>query len=174
MKNGFCVSLIGMPGAGKSTIGQILASLLGYAFVDTDYIIEALYARRLQDVTEMLGREDFLDVEAKAIAVVRGVDSVVATGGSAVYRPCAMAHLRSLGPVIHLRLSLETVEKRVALNPERGISFGPGQTLADLYAERMALYSRYCDYECDTDDLPPSGCAEFIVSQIAGWQGRSC
>lgn len=174
MANGFCVSLIGMPGAGKSTIGQILANMLQYAFVDTDYLLESLYARRLQDVTEALGREEFLDAEGKVIAMLRGKDSVIATGGSAIYRPHAMQHLRRLGPVIHLRLAQDAVAERVALNPERGISFGPGQTLADLYAERMILYARYCDFVCDTDALPPSGCAELIAEKLAGWQGRAC
>lgn len=168
----FCISLIGMPGAGKSTIGLLVADLLHYAFVDTDYILEALYARSLQEVTEALGVEEFRDAEACAIKGMIGCDSVIATGGSAIYRPSAMEHLRSLGPVVHLHLSQEAVARRVALNPARGISFGPGQNLADLYAERQKMYGAYADLVCDTEEHTPSECADLIARYLMGWPGR--
>lgn len=173
MKQGFCVSLIGMPGSGKSTIGQLLASLLGFAFVDSDYIIEALYARRLQEITELLPRDQFLDVEAQAIATLRGVDCVIATGGSAIYRAPSMEHLRSLGPVIYLQTSLSNIERRIALNPQRGISFGPGQTLPDLFGERQPLYEQYAEATCATDALSPSQCAQYIAHQLDALRCRA-
>lgn len=172
MQNMPCISLIGMPGAGKSTIGLLLAQALGYGFIDTDYLLEALYSRRLQDVTEMLSREDFLDAEGGMICALRASGCVIATGGSVIYRPQAMAHLKKLGDVVHLSLPLETVIARVALNPERGISAGQGQTLEDLYAERMELYTKYATAAYNTSALSAESCVERIISDQKAW-GRT-
>lgn len=152
---------------------MLLASRLGFAFVDTDYIIESLYARRLQDVTDALPREKFLDAEAAAIATLRGGDCVIATGGSVVYRPEALTHLHCLGFVIHLFVSFEIVNERIATNPERGISFGPGQTITDIYKERMPLYDEHADFVCDTTKLTPSACVDYIVAQLLQRQGNT-
>ena len=144
-----CVVLIGMAGAGKSTVGMALAQTLGWAFMDSDYLMEALYADRLQSVTDALSKEAFLDLEAVVLGSIRVQRTVIATGGSAVYRPQAMAHLATLGPVVFLDVPLETIEERIARNPDRGLAIAPGQTLADIFYEREALYNHYATLRCD-------------------------
>lgn len=162
-----CASLIGMPGSGKSTIGRILADILNFAFLDTDHVMEALYARRLQAVTEELDTETFRDVEADVICGIRAEDCVIATGGSAIYRHRAIDHLKRLGPLVLLNPPFAVIEERVGLKPDRGISFGAGQTLADIYRERKHMYLAAADIVCDTGDLSPEECAKWIASRIA-------
>lgn len=161
-----CITLIGMPGAGKSTVGSLLARMLDYAFVDTDTLIESLYARDLQYLTEQMPRETFLDVEAAVILALRASRCVIATGGSVIYRSCAMRWLKELGPVVHLAASLETVEDRIARKPDRGIAFAPDQSIADIYAERSDLYAMYADFVCKTEATPPSACVEIIRQRL--------
>lgn len=162
-----CVSLIGMPGSGKSTIGRALAKLLGWEFADCDYLIESLYAARLQDITDALGKEKFLDVECEVIDAFRASRCVIATGGSAVYRPAAIERLRGLGPLVYLRLSLDKIIKRIAANPERGIAIAPGESLNDLFEQRRPLYEKAADFVCDTEIQSPDDCALEIANFLA-------
>lgn len=155
-----------MPGAGKSTIGQKLANILHYGFIDSDYLIESLYARRLQAVTNSMSRRKFLDTEAQIICGLQASNCVVATGGSVIYREEAMRHLQRLGVIVYLELSLKAIEERIARNPERGISFGKNQTLADLYAERTGLYAKYAMLTCDTGVRGSEECARWIANQL--------
>ncbi|MDO5536273.1 MAG: homoserine kinase [Desulfovibrionaceae bacterium] len=168
-----CVTLIGMAGSGKSTIGHALARHLGYAFMDTDHLMEAAYAVNLQGVTEALPGSAFLDMEERFVRSVRAGRCVIATGGSVVYRDAAMQHLRSLGPIVCLDCSLAVIQKRIALNPKRGLVIAPGQTIADLYNERYVLYNRYADIHCDTTKSPEA-CAAWIAEHLP-WpaEGRS-
>ena len=166
-----CVVLIGMAGAGKSTVGMALAQTLGWAFMDSDYLMEALYADRLQAVTDALSKEAFLDLEAVMLSSIRVQRTVIATGGSAVYRPQAMAHLATLGPVVFLDVPLETIEERIARNPERGLAIAPGQTLRGLFEEREALYRRYAALHCPAVGRTPQQCAEWIRDRLQE-QGR--
>lgn len=156
--------LIGMPGSGKSTLGQLLAKKLGRAFIDTDLLIESLYAMPLQKITDMLPREDFLNVESKVICALTSSDSVIATGGSVIYRPEAMEHLKSLGQIIYLHTPLHIIKARISQKPDRGISFGPGQTIEDLFAERSPLYLDHANLTIDTNELNPEECAEKLAS----------
>lgn len=161
-----CVVLIGMAGAGKSTVGMALAQTLGWAFMDSDYLMEALYADRLQSVTDALSKEAFLDLEAVVLESIRVQRTVIATGGSAVYRPQAMAHLATLGPVVFLDVPLETIEERIARNPDRGLAIAPGQTLADIFYEREALYNHYATLRCDARQKTPQQCARWIAEHL--------
>lgn len=161
-----CVVLIGMAGAGKSTVGMALAQTLGWAFMDSDYLMEALYADRLQSVTDALSKEAFLDLEAVVLGSIRVQRTVIATGGSAVYRPQAMAHLATLGPVVFLDVPLETIEERIARNPDRGLAIAPGQTLADIFYEREALYNHYATLRCDARQKTPQQCARWIAEHL--------
>ena len=140
-----CIILIGMAGAGKSTVGGVLARELGWAFLDSDHLIEALYGARLQDVTDALGKEAFLDAECTVIRAIKANRTVIGTGGSVVYREEAMRHLAKLGPIVHLDLPLAVIEERIARNPQRGLAIAPGQTLADIFREREALYAAWAD-----------------------------
>lgn len=162
-----CVSLIGMAGAGKSTVGQALAQLLGWAFMDSDYLMEALYASRLQGVTDALSKEAFLDLEAAVVGSVRAARTVLATGGSVIYRESAMRHLSALGPVVHLEVPFAVIEERIARNPDRGLAIAPGQTLRGLFEEREALYRRYADLCCPVEDKSPQQCALWIRQRLS-------
>lgn len=166
MKDRTCVTLIGMPGSGKSTIGRMLAGRLNYAFIDTDTVLEALYARPLQMITDALPRDVFLDAEADVICAIQARECVIATGGSVIYRKAAMLNLRRLGPVVYLNPPLEAIERRVACKPDRGISFGPGQRLEDLHTERAPMYEKYADFTCNTDCASASECARFIAARV--------
>lgn len=162
-----CITLIGMPGSGKSTVGESLAKHLSWAFMDTDYLLEALYACRLQDVVDSLGKESFLDTEELMILSLKAQRTVIATGGSVVYRPQAMGHLSSMGALVYIKTGLPCLLERISLKPERGIAIAPGQSLEDLYRERIKLYEHYADLVCDSEKLSPAECADFIAKSIS-------
>lgn len=139
------VSLIGMPGAGKSTVGVLLAKLAGLGFVDTDLEIQQREQASLQAILEAQGYEALRDIEAAVFAEIPLFGRVIATGGSAVYAPASMQRLAAAGPVVYLQADLETVEARVQLQPLRGIASPAGQSLSEVFSERTPLYERYAD-----------------------------
>ena len=143
------IILIGMPGAGKSTVGVLLAKTLGYAFLDTDLVIQQREGALLQSLVDSLGVEAFLDVEADAICSVECRGTVIAPGGSAVCRERAMSHLKALGRIVYLHLPLEELERRLNNISTRGIAMAPGETLADLVAYRAPLYRNDADLTVD-------------------------
>ncbi len=145
------LTLIGMPGCGKSTIGVVLAKTLGYEFVDVDLVIQKQQGALLQELLDAHGTEAFLDMERSAVLSVRCVHTVIAPGGSCVLREDAMAHLKALGKIVYLKLSLPAVTRRISNLADRGIAFAPGQTLADVYAQRTPLYERWADVTIDAD-----------------------
>lgn len=145
------IILIGMPGAGKSTVGVVLAKMLGYEFLDTDLLIQKREGDLLQHLLDTAGQEKFLDLEADAICSVDCRRTIIAPGGSAVYRPRAIEHLRRLGTVVYLRLSLDEISRRLENLSSRGVAMGPGQTLADLYAFRTPLYEKYAHVIVDAE-----------------------
>ena len=162
-----CISLIGMAGAGKSTVGRQLARLLGWELVDTDHLIEACYGVRLQAISEKLGKEAFLDAEESVILSLRAHRVVLATGGSVIYRQEAMRHLQALGPLVWLEVPLALVLERVARNPQRGLAIGPGQSVEDLFHERQALYKLYADYTLQPGERDPEACAREVLNNLA-------
>jgi shikimate kinase len=135
-----CVSLIGMAACGKSAIGKALAAYLGWGHLDTDHMMEAAYAVRLQTLTDTLVRQEFLDLEDTSIRALRLRRTIISTGGSAVYNEGAMRHLASLGPIVHIDVPLPVILERIARKPERGLVIMPGQSVEDLFAERCVLY----------------------------------
>jgi shikimate kinase len=161
-----CIALIGMAGAGKSTVGGHLARLLDWKLMDTDQLIESVYGVPLQDITDTLGKEAFLDVEATVICAIRAHRLVLATGGSVVYRENAMAHLHALGPVAYLDVPLPVILERIARNPLRGLAIAPGQRVEDLFRERETLYTRYADCTIDAGKLLPEACAKAILERM--------
>lgn len=145
-QNGGCMTniiLIGMPGCGKSTVGIVLAKAIGYRFIDSDLLIQSRENRLLSEIIAEEGTEGFNRIEESVNASIRTSRSVIATGGSVVYGPKAMEHLRQIGLVIYLKLPLEEVEERLGDLTERGVSLREGQTLEDLYRERTPLYEEY-------------------------------
>lgn len=137
------IILIGMPGAGKSTVGVVLAKKLGYRFVDSDLVIQDKYGKLLHELIEENGVEGFWKIENDVNASLDTQKSVIATGGSAVYGTEAMEHLRQIGTVVYLQLPYEEVAERLGDLNARGVTLMPGQTLVDLYEERIPLYEKY-------------------------------
>ena len=164
------IVIIGMAGAGKTTVGKLCARELGWAFADTDYLIEAAYGMDLQHVTDSMSKDEFLDIEAEHICSLDLHRAVIATGGSVVYRERSMAHLKQLGNVFFLDVPLEVILERIAMNPDRGIAITPGQTIGDLFREREALYRKYADFRIDASGLNAQECAWLIIDS---WR-RNC
>ena len=143
------VILIGMPGSGKSTVGVLLAKLLGYQFLDVDLLIQEREGALLQEILDSRGTQAFLDAEEAAVRSLDCRRHVIAPGGSAVCRERAALHLRELGPVVYLQVSLEELTRRIQNMATRGIAMEPGQTLADVMAFRDPLYRKYSDLTVD-------------------------
>ena len=143
------IVLIGMPGAGKSTAGVILAKVLGYQFVDADLVIQEEEGKRLHEIIEEVGTDGFIEVENRVNASLTAEHSVIATGGSVVYGTEAMEHLKAIGTVIYLKLPYEVVRKRLSDIKGRGVVLKDGQTLKNLYEERVLLYEKYADIIVD-------------------------
>lgn len=158
--------LIGMPGAGKSTVGVVLAKRLGYRFVDSDLVIQDRYDKLLHELIEEHGVEGFWRIEEEVNASLTPRRSVIATGGSVIYGPRAMEHLREIGTVVYLKLPLEEVADRLGDLNARGVTLMPGQTLADLYAERVPLYERYAHQVVDCQGIRIRDVVHRIVSLI--------
>lgn len=157
------IILIGMPGAGKSTVGVVLAKRLGYGFLDSDLLLQEKEGKLLYQMIEELGEEGFLKLENQLNASVRADKTVIATGGSAVYGKEAMKHFGETGVVVYLKLAYEELEKRLGNLHRRGVVLKPGFSLPDLYAERAPLYEKYADLivGCDGKDI------RQIVEEIA-------
>lgn len=160
-----CVSLIGMPGAGKSTVGVLLAKQLGLNFVDTDLLIQVDQGEALQDTVDRLGFEAFCELEESVLLEMSLQRYLVATGGSVVYSDAAMDRLKSAGPVVYLEVSLDELEARIEARPDRGIAFRPGQTLEDIFQKRRPLYERYADFSLSCE----AQAAEATATLIAEW-----
>lgn len=156
--------LIGMPGAGKSTIGVILAKTLAMDFVDSDLVICRETGRTLQDILDKEGQDAFLKLENQIVSRLNPTRTVVATGGSVPMEPEAMAHLKELGTVIYLKVELEELRKRLSNIKTRGIAFGPGENLDTLYAYRTPIYESWAELTIEAD--PNRNDIENMVDQI--------
>ena len=137
--------LIGMPASGKSTIGVILAKILGYDFLDTDLLIQKAAGKRLEEIIEERGVDGFLTLENEICANLTAERSVIATGGSVVYGRGAMENLQKLGRIIYLHTEYPVLERRLRNIRQRGVVLRDGQTLQELYDTRTRLYEQYAD-----------------------------
>ena len=158
--------LIGMPAAGKSTVGVLLAKQLGVAFVDTDILIQTGEGCLLQEIISRQGIAGFRTIEENVLLQVSADCGVVATGGSAVYSRKAMSHLRSLGPVVYLRIDLSALKERLGSLDERGVLRTPGQTIDRLYAERSPLYEKYAEITVSTTNVTPDRVVTAVLRQL--------
>ena len=143
------IVLIGMPGVGKSTIGVVLAKVLGYEFIDADLLIQKAEGKLLREIIEEKGTDGFIEVENRVNSQIRTTHSVIATGGNVVYGKEAMEHLGSIGTIVYLKQNLKPLERRLRNIKGRGVVLKPGQTLAGLYKERVVLYEKYADIIVD-------------------------
>ncbi|BCN28756.1 shikimate kinase [Anaeromicropila herbilytica] len=160
------IILIGMPGAGKSTVGVVLAKVLGYQFIDSDLLIQEQEQRLLKDIIEEEGIEGFIQIENKVNSKINVSHSIIATGGSVIYGEEAMEHLREIGTVIYIKLSYETLEDRLGNIKQRGVVLKEGQNLLGLYNERCPLYQKYAHVIVDAENMDVENAVEEIVRLI--------
>ena len=160
------IMLIGMFGSGKSTVGKILAQKLRYHFVDVDHLIEMKFRKSLQKVLDGLGMKKFMKMEEAALLALRNWHCVVSPGGSAVYYPKGMNHLKSLGPRVFLKVSLPDLKRRLPDWSKRGVVCRGGSTLPALYRERAPLFRKYADLTVDTKGKSAEKIANEILKQL--------
>ena len=162
------ITLIGMPGSGKSTVGKALAQQLGLQFVDVDQVIIRKTGQTLAEILDDVGDVGFRQVEERINAELDVQDSVIAPGGSVIYGPRAMAHLRDISTVVYLQVEHDELLRRLGDLHARGVSILPGQTFRDLYNERCPYYERYAHLIMDTKGLSLKQVAEKIAEKVQG------
>ena len=160
------IILIGMPGAGKSTVGVVLAKKLVYAFVDSDLIIQSKEGRLLHEIISKRGIEGFWKIEETVNASIEAHRCVIATGGSAVYGAKAMEHFKQIGSIIYLQLSCDAIADRLGDLSERGVTLKEGQGLPELYDERIPLYEKYADVTIDCEAMTIREIVEQIKEKV--------
>ena len=163
------IILIGMPGCGKSTVGVLLAKLIGYSFLDSDLLIQSEVGKRLFEIIDEVGNDAFLEIEDRVNSCITAERTVIATGGSAVYCERAMEHLKSIGTVVYIKVPLIEIEKRIGDFSTRGLVIKNGDTLAELYEERCPLYEKYADItvEANGDDLRDNA---LLIAKALGFK----
>ncbi|MDO4853960.1 MAG: shikimate kinase [Coriobacteriia bacterium] len=162
------IVLIGMPGAGKSTLGVVLAKVLGYDFLDCDLLIQKFEGRTLQQIIDLEGTSGFLSVENRVLSGIDCKRTVVSTGGSAVYSPEAMEHLGSIGKVVFIKVPYAELENRLGSLKERGVVMkeGIGNDLRLLFEERAPLYEKYADITVDVEDSNIQEAVNQLVTAV--------
>lgn len=162
------VVLIGMPGAGKSTLGIVLAKILNKQFIDADLVIQSQCDKTLQKIIDACGPEGFIQVENEVLSELDASNAIIATGGSAVYSDEAMTHLSEIGRVVYLQISYEELVHRLSDLQERGVVLkgGIGMSLRELYDERKPLYEQYADITVNVDDLSITAAARKVADAL--------
>lgn len=160
------IVLIGMPGVGKSTVGVILAKVLGYQFIDADLLIQRQEGKLLHEIITEKGVDGFVEVENRVNASIEAEHSIIATGGSVIYGQQAMEHLGEIGTVLYLEVSYPILEKRLADIRGRGVVLREGQSLHDLYLERTPLYEKYADLRVLEDGLTVEQTVDCIIEKL--------
>ena len=160
------VILIGMPGAGKSTVGVLLAKTLLADFTDTDLLIQKETKKALCDIISEKGTEYFISLEEEVILKQSFSNSVIATGGSAVYGAKAMEKLKENGIIIYLRVDLSELIRRLGDITTRGIAMGKDTGIPELFAERSPLYEKYADFTIDCTGRTPEDCVSLIAEKL--------
>lgn len=160
------IILIGMPGVGKSTVGVLLAKVLGYQFVDSDLLIQKEEGKFLYEIIEEKGADAFKEIESKITKSIHADHAVIATGGSAVYSEDAMNYLKSTGKVVYLKISLENLKKRILDANIKNVLKNKNQNLKNIYEERLVLYEKYADIIIEVDDLNFAECLNAVVISV--------
>ncbi|CCZ34866.1 shikimate kinase [Firmicutes bacterium CAG:646] len=160
------IVLIGMPGVGKSTVGVILAKELGYQFIDADLLIQKQEKRLLREIIAQEGVDGFIQIENQVNASIETDRTVIATGGSVVYGREAMEHLKKISTVVYLKLSYQALKKRLGNLKNRGVVLREGQTLRDLYKERVVLYEKYADIVIDEENKGIEETLQYILKEL--------
>lgn len=147
------ITLIGMPGCGKSTIAGLLAPKLGYSYLDSDTVIQAQEGKLLKEIIAQVGNDGFLEIENRIHTDMKVQHKVIAPGGSICYCTQGIEHLRDISTVVYLKLSYPQLEQRLGDLAARGVVLKDGQTLLDLYKERTPLYEKYAHVIIDESGL---------------------
>jgi shikimate kinase len=162
------IVLIGMPGAGKSTAGVVLAKMIGYDFVDADLVIQQECDKSLQKLIDTLGPLGFIEVENEVLKNMQFDRTVISTGGSAVYSDEAIEHLRQIGTIVYMQTSLDELRERLADFSQRGVVMKRegGMGLADLYDERIPLYEKFADITVNVEGVTVAEAADKIRQAV--------
>lgn len=161
------IILIGMPGAGKSTVGVILAKRIGFHFIDTDLLIQAQEKCRLQQIIDTQGLENFRKIEEQMLLSLQAQHSIIATGGSVIYSEPGLKALGNSGYQIYLQIDLPDLQLRIVDMGQRGLVMAKGQTFAQLYQERTPLYKKFADLTISCKDITAEQVAAKIETEIA-------
>lgn len=159
-----------MPASGKSTAGVLLAKSIGYGFIDCDLLIQNEQKALLCDIISRAGVQGFIDIEEKINAELWAERCVISTGGSVIYGDRAMRHLKTLGKIVYIEVSLDELERRLDGKDmfSRGVVMKkPGTTLSELYAERAPLYKKYADVIVNCDKLTIAQTVEALIEAIS-------
>lgn len=160
------IVLIGMPGAGKSTIGVLLAKALNYNFIDADLVIQKQNNKKLYEIINEKGIDEFLKIENEIISNINVTETVIATGGSAIYGKEAMEHMKNNGIIIYIKLSCVEIINRISNIKTRGIAMKDGKTIFDIYSERIPLYEKYADIVIDAEGTSIEECVTMMSDEI--------
>jgi len=172
MRKGQSIVLIGMPGAGKSTIGVVLAKELAKDFVDTDILIQSREKQTLQEIMDAGGYLHLRDVEADVILETDLKSHVIATGGSAVYSDAAMKHLSEYGTIVYLDASLGELRRRIHNYESRGIARREDQSFEEVFEERTILYRKYADITIDCNNTSQPKVLAALLSELSNLAGQ--
>ncbi len=167
------ITLIGMPSSGKSTIGVLLAKRLGYLFVDVDIVIQEKQGCLLKEIIADKGMGGFMDIENQINAGLEADHAVIAPGGSVIFGKEAMEHYKEISQIVYLKLSYEEVERRIGNVVDRGVVLKEGQTLRDLYEERIPYYEKYADITIDETGQTPGSTVDILRRMIEGQKVRT-
>lgn len=160
------IILIGMPGVGKSTIGVVLAKVLGYRFIDADLVIQEKEQKLLHEIIAEAGTEGFLEIEGRINSQIEAEHAIIATGGSVVYEKKAMEHFGKIGRIVYLHVSYPILEKRLSDMKGRGVVLRNGQDLKALYEERTPLYEKYADMIVEEEHMGVEETVEALIEQL--------
>ena len=163
MKN---IIFIGMPAVGKSTVGVVVAKRLGYEFIDTDLLIQEQEKKLLREIIAEVGQDGFLKIENQVNADVKAEHAVISPGGSVVYCEEAMKHYKEIGTIVYLHASFEVINSRLKNAKKRGVALRDGQTLKDLYDERVVLFEKYADITVSEDGLELEETIENVMEVL--------
>lgn len=166
MKTTNNITLVGMPSAGKSTVGVLLAKRLGYKFIDSDILIQEKEGRLLKEIIAQDGMDGFMKIENRVNAEIETERSVIAPGGSVIYYEEAMEHLSSISLIVYLHISYEEMVRRIGNVTDRGVVLKEGFTLQDLYNERAVLYEKYADLTIDEEGLCSGQVVDLLRKKI--------
>lgn len=161
---------IGMPAVGKSTVGVVVAKRLGKRFVDVDLVIQEQEKKLLREIIADVGEDGFLKVENRVNAGIEAENSVISPGGSVVYCEEAMRHYKEIGTVVYLKASYQTIKRRIRNPKKRGVVLREGQTLRDLYNERVPYFEKYADITVCEDGCRIEETIENVMNAVENYK----